>query len=43
MRALELLNFLGAIDQEGELTDIGIMMADFPLEPQLAKMALVSP
>jgi len=43
MRALELLNFLGAIDQEGELTDLGVLMADFPLEPQLSKMALVSP
>jgi len=43
MRALELLNYLGALDDEGELTKVGEMMAEFPLEPQLAKMALVSP
>jgi len=33
MRALEQLNFLGAIDTEGELTDIGEIMSDFPLDP----------
>ena len=34
---------MGAIDKEGELTELGEMMADFPLEPQLAKMAISSP
>jgi len=43
MRALELLNYLGALDDEGELTKVGQMMAEFPLEPPLAKMLLVSP
>ncbi|KAJ7102902.1 helicase associated domain-containing protein [Mycena epipterygia] len=43
MRALELLNYLGAIDDEGNLTTLGAMMAEFPLEPQLAKMLIVSP
>lgn len=43
MRALELLNYLGAIDDEGALTEDGSMMAEFPLEPQLAKMAIVAP
>lgn len=33
MRALELLNDLGALDDEGELTKTGEMMAEFPLEP----------
>ena len=33
MRALELLNSLGAIDDEGELTKQGEIMAEFPLEP----------
>jgi pre-mRNA-splicing factor ATP-dependent RNA helicase DHX15/PRP43 len=33
MRALELLNILGALDDEGELTRIGEMMSEFPLEP----------
>ena len=43
MRALELLNYLGALDDEGELTELGSMMAEFPLDPQLAKMLLYSP
>jgi len=43
MRALELLNYLGALDDEGELTDVGRMMSEFPLDPQLAKMLIVSP
>lgn len=43
MRALELLNYLGALDDEGELTDIGYQMSELPLDPQLAKLILVSP
>ncbi|KAF6752395.1 pre-mRNA-splicing factor ATP-dependent RNA helicase PRP43 [Ephemerocybe angulata] len=43
MRALELLNYLAALDDEGNLTPLGAMMADFPLDPQLAKMLIVSP
>ncbi|GBF92626.1 pre-mRNA-splicing factor ATP-dependent RNA helicase-like [Raphidocelis subcapitata] len=43
MRALELLNYLGAIDDEGELTKVGQQMAEFPLDPQLAKMLVASP
>jgi pre-mRNA-splicing factor ATP-dependent RNA helicase DHX15/PRP43 len=42
MRALELLNYLGAIDDEGELTQVGEQMAEFPLEPQLAKTILLA-
>lgn len=42
MRALELLNYLGALDDEGNLTDLGSKMAEFPLEPQLAKMLISS-
>lgn len=42
MRALELLNYLGAIDDEGELTPLGKMIADFPLDPQLAMMLVKS-
>jgi len=42
MRALELLNYLGALDDEGALTELGSMMAEFPLDPQLAKMLLYS-
>ncbi len=33
MRALELLNYLQALDDEGELTPLGEKMAEFPLEP----------
>lgn len=36
MRALELLNHLGALDDNGDLTSLGSMMAEFPLYPQLA-------
>ena len=43
MRALELLNYLGALDDEGELTTVGSVMADFPLDPQLSKMLVASP
>ena len=42
MRALELLNQLGALDDYGELTDLGNLMSDFPLEPMLAKMLISS-
>ena len=43
MRALELLNYLGALDDEGELTELGYQMSEMPLDPQLAKLILVSP
>lgn len=42
MRALELLNYLGALDDNGDLTSLGSMMAEFPLDPQLAKMVMAS-
>lgn len=42
MRALELLNYLAAIDDDGELTELGSMMAEFPLDPQMAKMVIAS-
>nr|PVC53986.1 DEAD-box family helicase [Theileria orientalis] len=38
MRALEELNYLQALDDEGELTTTGSLMAEFPLEPQLSKV-----
>ena len=43
MRALELLNYLGALDDDGALTDLGRQMAELPLDPQLAKLLLASP
>ena len=43
MRALELLNYLAAIDDNGQLTQLGSMMAEFPvLDPQLSKMLIAS-
>ncbi|KZT38667.1 pre-mRNA-splicing factor ATP-dependent RNA helicase DHX15/PRP43 [Sistotremastrum suecicum HHB10207 ss-3] len=43
MRAIELLNNLGALDNDGNLTPLGAMMAEFPLDPQLSKALIVSP
>ncbi|KAI0043045.1 P-loop containing nucleoside triphosphate hydrolase protein [Auriscalpium vulgare] len=43
MRALELLNYLAALDDEGDLTPLGSMMSEFPLDPQMSKMLIVSP
>ena len=43
MRALELLNYLGALDDEGNMTQVGSVMSEFPLDPQLGKMMCVSP
>ena len=43
MRALEELNYLGALDDEGAITPLGHRMSEMPLEPQLAKILLSSP
>jgi len=43
MRALEQLNYLGALDDDGNMTELGAMMSEFPLDPQLAKMLVASP
>lgn len=43
MRALEQLNYLGALDDEGDLTELGMQMSSLPLDPQLAKLILISP
>nr|POE52214.1 putative pre-mrna-splicing factor atp-dependent rna helicase deah2 [Quercus suber] len=42
MRALEALNYLGAIDDDGNLTTLGEIMSEFPLDPQMSKMLVVS-
>ncbi len=42
MRALELLNYLGGISDDGELTDFGGKMAAFPLEPELSTALIKS-
>jgi pre-mRNA-splicing factor ATP-dependent RNA helicase DHX15/PRP43 len=43
MRALEQLHYLGALDDDGELTDVGQLMSAFPVDPQLAKAIVASP
>jgi len=42
MRALEMLNYLGALDDDGELTKIGEYMTEFPLEPQVSRTLIGS-
>eukprot|EP00088_Acartia_fossae_P060368 TRINITY_DN7227_c0_g2_i2.p1 TRINITY_DN7227_c0_g2~~TRINITY_DN7227_c0_g2_i2.p1 ORF type:complete len:1114 (-),score=323.97 TRINITY_DN7227_c0_g2_i2:117-3050(-) len=42
IHALELLHTLSALDDEGLLTRLGRRMAEFPLEPNLAKMLIMS-
>nr|OQO22352.1 Pre-mRNA-splicing factor ATP-dependent RNA helicase PRP43 [Rachicladosporium sp. CCFEE 5018] len=43
MRALEELNYLAALDDEGELTQLGKLASEFPLDPALAVMLITSP
>lgn len=40
--AMEMLYSLGALEDEGLLTKLGRLMAEFPVEPQLAKMMLTA-
>eukprot|EP00351_Strombidinopsis_sp_SopsisLIS2011_P001551 CAMPEP_0116870814 /NCGR_PEP_ID=MMETSP0463-20121206/888_1 /TAXON_ID=181622 /ORGANISM="Strombidinopsis sp, Strain SopsisLIS2011" /LENGTH=80 /DNA_ID=CAMNT_0004508059 /DNA_START=2236 /DNA_END=2478 /DNA_ORIENTATION=- len=40
--AMETLYNLSALDDEGLLTKLGRLMAEFPLDPNLAKMMLTS-
>jgi len=42
MRASKLLNHLSALDNDGNLTKLGREMAEFPLDPQLAKILIAS-
>ncbi len=43
MRALEELNFLACLDDEGNLTVLGKLASEFPLDPALAVMLISSP
>lgn len=43
MRALELLNYLGALNDDGDLTEFGSQMSHFPLEPEMSAMLLRAP
>lgn len=37
MQALEDLDYLAALDDDGNLSEVGIIMSELPLEPSLAK------
>ena len=43
IRALEELNYLACLDDEGELTTLGEMASQFPLDPALSVMLISSP
>ena len=43
MRALEELNYLACLDDEGDLTPLGKMASEFPLDPALAVMLISAP
>ncbi|KAJ2617032.1 DEAH-box ATP-dependent RNA helicase prp43 [Coemansia sp. RSA 1365] len=40
MRALELLHYLGALDDDANLTSLGHTISEFPIDPQLAVMII---
>ncbi|NXT81157.1 DQX1 helicase, partial [Zapornia atra] len=42
MQALEDLDYLAALDDDGNLSEVGIIMSEFPLDPQLAKALIAS-
>lgn len=43
MNSMYQLWVLGALDNTGGLTGMGLKMVEFPLDPPLAKMLLVGP
>lgn len=43
MRALEELNYLACLDDDGNLTHMGKLASEFPLDPALAVMLISSP
>nr|XP_045224948.1 ATP-dependent RNA helicase DQX1 isoform X2 [Macaca fascicularis] len=42
MQALEDLDYLAALDDDGDLSDLGVILSEFPLAPELAKALLAS-
>ncbi|KAL1894820.1 DEAH-box ATP-dependent RNA helicase prp43 [Ceratocystis pirilliformis] len=43
MRALEELNYLACLDDDGKITPLGSLASEFPLDPSLAVMLISSP
>ena len=42
MQALEDLDYLAALYDDGDLSDLGVILSEFPLAPELAKALLAS-
>ncbi|KAE8628435.1 hypothetical protein XENTR_v10000011 [Xenopus tropicalis] len=42
MQALEDLDYLAALDDDGNLSEVGIIMSEIPLDPQISKSILAS-
>lgn len=42
MQALEDLDYLAALDDDGNLSEVGIIMSELPLEPPLAKALIAA-
>ncbi|KAM5127002.1 ATP-dependent RNA helicase DQX1, partial [Mantella aurantiaca] len=42
MQALEDLDYLAALDDDGNLSEVGIVMSEFPLDPQISKSLIAS-
>lgn len=42
MQALEDLDYLAALDDNGDLSDLGVILSEFPLPPELAKALLAA-
>ncbi|XP_075705200.1 ATP-dependent RNA helicase homolog DQX1 isoform X1 [Rhinoderma darwinii] len=42
MQALEDLDYLAALDDDGNLSEVGIVMSEFPLDPQISKSLLAA-
>uniref|UniRef100_A0A8D3BKU7 Helicase C-terminal domain-containing protein n=1 Tax=Scophthalmus maximus TaxID=52904 RepID=A0A8D3BKU7_SCOMX len=42
MQALEDLDYLAALDDDGNLSEVGIIMSELPLEPSLAKAVIAA-
>lgn len=42
-QAVETLKYFGALNEEGSLTELGKLMSEFPLDPQISRMIVASP
>lgn len=42
MQALEDLDYLAALDDDGNLSEVGIIMSELPLQPSLAKALIAA-